>query len=147
MKYLITLFLALFSFACFSQTVDLKQLTGTWLCYKATQGKKDITESYKDHYATFKSDSTYIEERRYYYNTTKGVYHLDKTNKTLSFGKLINTTRYLDAKVKMDDLVLDITQPNKIITSLDKDNLVVLLKGKSNSELIEDTYLYYTREK
>lgn len=147
MKYSLTFFLTILALTSFSQTIDLKQLTGTWLCYKATQGKTDVTESYRDHYATFKPDSTYIEERRYYYNTTKGVYHLDKKSKTLSFRKLVNTTKYPDAKVKMDDLVMNITQQNEIITSLDKDNLVILLKGTPNTELQVDTYLYYKRKK
>lgn len=147
MKYILTFLLAIIAFTSFSQTTDLSQLTGTWLCYKATQGKTDMTETYKDHYATFKPDSTYIEERRYYYNTTTGVYHLDKKTKTLSFRKLVNTTKYPDAKVKMDDLVMDITQQNEIITSLDKDNLVILLRGTPNTELQVDTYLYYKRQK
>ena len=147
MKYTLTFLLAIIAFTSFSQTIDLSQLTGTWLCYKAKQGKIDMTEMYKDHYATFKPDSTYIEERRYYYNTTKGIYHLDKKTQTLSFRKLVNTTKYPDAKVKMDDLVMDITQQNEIITSLDKDNLVILLKGTPNTELSVDTYLHYKRQK
>lgn len=147
MKYTLIFIFAIIAFTSFSQTIDLNELPGTWLCYKATQRKVDMTEYYKDHYATFKSDSTYIEERQYYFNTTKGVYHLDKKTKTLSFKKLVNTTKYPNAKVKMDDLMIDITQQNEIITSLDKDNLVILLKGTPNTELPVDTYLYYKRQK
>lgn len=147
MKSILTYLITLLSFTSFSQTVDLTKLTGTWLCYKATQGKIDETESYRDHYATFGTDSTYIEERRYYYNTTKGIYHIDKRTKTLSFKKLVNTTKFPNAKVKMDDLIISDAKQNEIITSLDNDKLVILLKGTPNTELQVDTYLYYKRQK
>lgn len=146
MKYTLTYLLAIIAFTSFSQTIDLSQLTGTWLCYKGTQGNTDMSGTYKGHFATFKPDSTYIEERRYSYNTTKGVYHFDKNTNTLSFSNLVNTTKYPDAKVKMDDLVMSITQHSEIITSLDKDNLVILLKGTPDTELQVDTYLYYKRQ-
>lgn len=147
MKYILTLLLAIIALESFSQTIDLSRLKGRWLCYKATQGRTDLTETYKDHYATFKPDSTYIEERRYYYNTTKGVYHLDKKTKKISFSELVNTTKYPDAKVKMDDLTVNITKQNEIITSLDKDDLIILLIGSPNTELQVGTYLYYKRQK
>ncbi|MES2679277.1 MAG: hypothetical protein V4635_05300 [Bacteroidota bacterium] len=127
------------------QTIDFNQLTGTWYCYKATQGATDMTEIYRDHYSTFNPDLTYIEERRYYYNTYTCTYKLDKKTKTIAFQGGVSTTKYPNARVPMQDLVQYFGIQNEIIVSLDKDNLVVLLK--KGGELQGDTKLFYRRGK
>ena len=125
--------------------IDLNQLTGTWYCYKATQGTTDMTEMYKDHYSTFQADLKYIEERRYYFNTYSCTYIIDKKTKTISFKGGISTTKYPNAKVPMKDLVQSFGKQKEIIVTLDKDNLVILLKKAG--ELQGDTKLFYRRDK
>ena len=66
MKYTLTLLLSFAALTTFSQIIDYSLLPGTWSCYKTSEATRDLTESYKNHYATFKTDSSYIEERRYY---------------------------------------------------------------------------------
>lgn len=147
MKTKLTIILSLLFYSVFSQKINFDLLAGTWLCYKATQGSKDVTESYKEHYAMFKSDSTYIEERRYNFNTIKGKYHLDKKNKIISYENMISTTKYPNAKTKMNDLIMSVNLDNEIIVSLDNENLIILLKGSQNKELNKDTKIYYKRQK
>ena len=104
-----------------------------------------MTESYKDHYAIFKADLSYIEERRYYFNTYSGIYSLNKKNNTISFKGMVERTKYPDAKTPMKDLVQSYGKENEYVVSLDKDNLVILLK--KGGELQGDTKLFYRRNK
>ncbi|OFX19335.1 MAG: hypothetical protein A2033_13685 [Bacteroidetes bacterium GWA2_31_9] len=148
MKNFLTFLFIIIALTSFSQTINFNLLTGTWICYKATQeNKTDVTEDYKNCYKTFKQDLTYIEEMREVNTTTKGTYVLDKKNKKISFKNLITTTKYPDAKVKMDDLVFkDEWHQDQIIVSLDKDTLVILLKKQSDSEIVSDTKVFYRRK-
>ena len=104
-----------------------------------------MTEMYKDHYSTFQADLKYIEERRYYFNTYSCTYSIDKKTKTISFKGGISTTKYPNAKVTMKDLVQSFGKQNEVIVTLDKDNLVILLK--KGGELKGDTKLFYRRDK
>jgi len=144
-KRLLILFLVFCSTITFGQTIDLNQLTGTWYCYKASQGTTDMTETYKDHYSTFNKDLTYIEERRYYYNTYTCTYTVDKKSNTISFNGGKSVTKYPKAKVPMKDLVQYYGQQDEIIVLLDKENLIILLK--KGGELQGDTKLFYRRDK
>jgi hypothetical protein len=139
------LLLSLCSTIVFGQAIDFNQLNGTWYCYKATQGTTDMTDMYKDHYATFKADFKYIEERRYYYNTYSGIYKLDKTSKQISFKNMVSVTKFPKAKVPMKDQIDKYGKESEFIFSLDKDNLVILLK--KGGELQGDTKLFYRRDK
>jgi hypothetical protein len=104
-----------------------------------------MTESYKDHYSTFKTDSSYIEERRYYYNTYTCSYKLDKKTKTISFKGGVSVTKFPKAKIPMNDQVDKLGKENEYILSLDKNNLILLLK--KGGELQGDTKLFYRRDK
>ncbi len=144
-KKLLLIFLTFSSTIILGQTIDFYQLTATWYCYKASQGTIDMTETYRDHYSTFNSDLTYTEERRYYFNIYTCTYKLDKKTKTISFQGGVSTTKYPNAKVPMKDLIQKFGKESEIIVSLDKGNLVILLK--KGGELQADTKLFYRRDK
>ena len=165
MKFTIILLLSLIVPNAFSQIADINLLQGSWICYKAELGKTDMTAVFKDTYATFNSDFTYIEEKKYefYYpcsgttkqtNTIEGTYAFDQTDKKLKFKNIINTTKYLNSKVKLDNFEYKDYMLDEIIVLLDKDNLVAFLGTEKIPELRTDskesyggTKVYYKRQK
>lgn len=96
---------------------------------------------------TFKIDSTYIEERRYYENTTSGTYILDKRNKKISYKNLVSTTKYTKTPVKIPDLVMAVGLQDSYIILLNKDNLILLLKKEDEIEMQTDQKVYFKRIK
>ena len=141
--FILMLCLTLTGLTTFSQTIDFKLLIGTWHCYKRVPS----ADSVDDAYMTFKTDSTYIEERRYYENTTKGKYTLDRKNKKISYKNLISTTKFTKGKVKLPDQIMDVGLQDSYIVLLDKDNLIFLLRKQDEGELQSDQKVYFKRVK
>jgi hypothetical protein len=145
MKYRITLLLSFTLTSAFSQSIDFSLLYGKWICYKATMDTTNVTDTYKGIIVTFNKDLTYIEDF-YPNNSTTGKYNLNIKTNQIILSNLVNRTKYPDAKFKVEDLVFKLPTETEIIISLDKNFLVVLLKGKPNTERINDIKLYYKRK-
>jgi hypothetical protein len=128
-----------------AQTIDKSKLVGTWVCYKATEGNKEVTSRCKDHQVTFTKDSTYRELKPYFNNSVSGTYSISPANYIISYKNLVDTTYTDGFKDKIQSMRVE--HESTQIFSLTKDELVLMIKKNPGNELPADLKMYYRRIK
>ncbi len=135
-----------------SNSIDLKKLIGKWECVKVTRTIKnkteDISKEYKPNYISYLADSKFIDEYPPGNTVINGDYSIDKASMLINYKSMVQTTKYPNAKVPMNDLVsVGFKEGPLKIIKLTETEMTLFYKESEFSEGPGDDYFYFKKIK